>query len=209
LAIIGTLIIAARYLNEWLEWKYRYQGSGGRMADKDGLVFARVRQKGHPFGLYNKMAIQFKRTLEKAGFGSRKEDGIYKRRNISFHSFRRFVKTTIANRARNSDYSEFFLGHSLSTYWPSKPKERRQIYKEDCIKYLTIFDYASMQEISSNLESKMKRLEKENQELKAQLQHVELTKQSEINETTNAIADLTSTVAQLQKAVKELESKQK
>jgi integrase len=107
---------AARYLNEWLEWKYRLQGSGERMRGKDDLVFARVRQRGHPSGLYNKMAIQFKRALEKAGYASRKEDGVYKRRNITFHSFRRFAKTTIANRARNSDYSEWFLGHAKSTY---------------------------------------------------------------------------------------------
>jgi integrase len=121
---------AARYLNEWLTWKYRYQGSEGRMAGKNDLVFARVKQKGHPSGLYNKMAIQFTRALQKAGYASRKEEGVYKRRNINFHSFRKFAKTTIANRARNSDYSEWFIGHSGSTYWKTSPEERRRISEQ-------------------------------------------------------------------------------
>jgi integrase len=197
---------AGRYLNDWLEWKYRLQGKGSREAGKEDLVFARVKHNGHATGLYNKMVEQFRRALEKAGYGSRKEEGVYKKRNISLHSFRRFAKTTISNRARNSDYSEWFLGHAGSTYWRTKPEERRAIYEEDCRKFLTFFDYPSMQEIGKSLDAKMKRLEKENQDLNAQLKYLKESKESNNNETTNAMADLTQTVKQLQKEIAEIKA---
>ncbi|HZD34954.1 MAG TPA: hypothetical protein VE130_07090 [Nitrososphaeraceae archaeon] len=47
----------------------------------------------------------------------------YKRRKITLHSFRRFVKTVISNQA-NQDYSEWFLGHSKSLYYTIKEQER-------------------------------------------------------------------------------------
>jgi hypothetical protein len=72
---------------------------------------------------------------------SRKEDGVYKRRKVTFHSFRRFVKTTITNQTRNDAYSEWFLGHTKSPYYTNKPDELRRIYKEDCMKYVTFLDY--------------------------------------------------------------------
>jgi integrase len=161
---------AARYLNEWLEWKYRLQGTGSRMAGKDDLIFARVRQKGHHSGLYNKMAVQFKRALIKAGYGSRKEEGVYKRRNITFHSFRRFAKTTIVNRARNSDCSEWFLGDAKSTYYTNKAAQLREIYEQDCMQFLTFLDFKSMEEIGkdirSELNAQIEQLRRENEELR-------------------------------------------
>jgi integrase len=158
---------AARYLNEWLVWKYRIKGND-REAGKKDLIFARINQHGHPSGLYNKMAEQFKRALEKAGYHSLKEDGVYKRRNISFHSFRRFAKTTIANRARNSDYSEWFIGHALNTYYRSKESELREIYEKDCMQFMTFLDTKSLEQIGkdieSNLQAKMDQMRQEYQE---------------------------------------------
>jgi hypothetical protein len=48
------------------------------------------------------------------GKGAR-EDG-NRRRQITLHSFRMFVKTTISDLGY-ADYSEYFIGHSGSTYW--------------------------------------------------------------------------------------------
>ena len=53
--------------------------------------------------------------------GSR-EEGIETRRirrKITLNSFRRFVKTTISDLGY-SDYSEWFIGDSSSTYWRKK-----------------------------------------------------------------------------------------
>jgi len=48
------------------------------------------------------------------GKGTR-EDGNGNRRQITLHSFRRFVKTTISDLGY-SDFSEYFIGHSGSIY---------------------------------------------------------------------------------------------
>ncbi len=51
-------------------------------------------------------------TLDRMSKGD-KEDGNEQRRQITLHSFRRFVKTTISDRGC-TDYSEYFIGHSGS-----------------------------------------------------------------------------------------------
>lgn len=122
------------------------------------------------------MSVEFQKVLEAAGLASRKEDGVYRRRKITFHSFRRFVKTTIANQTRNSDYSEWFLGHKKSSYYVNKPEELKRIYKEDCMRYLTFLNYPTLEASARSLEDSLKRVETENMELKrqvAQLQQVQ------------------------------------
>ena len=98
---------------------------------------------------------EFQKVLEVAGLASRKEDGVYKRRRITFHSFRRFVKTTITNLTRNDSYSEWFLGHKKSPYYTNKPQELKRIYKEDCTKYLTFLDYPTLEAIGRSFEAKL------------------------------------------------------
>jgi hypothetical protein len=52
-----------------------------------------------------------------------REDGNERRRQITLHSFRRFVKTTISDLGY-ADYSEYFIGHAGSTYWRKKDSEK-------------------------------------------------------------------------------------
>jgi hypothetical protein len=56
------------------------------------------------------------------GRGER-EDGNQNRRQITLHSFRRFVKTTISDLGY-FDFSEYFIGRSGSTYWRKKDSEK-------------------------------------------------------------------------------------
>jgi hypothetical protein len=56
----------------------------------------------------------FVRTLDRMVKGER-EDSNERHRQITLHSFRRFVKTTISDLGY-ADYSEYFIGHSVSTY---------------------------------------------------------------------------------------------
>jgi integrase len=165
---------AARYLNGWLEWKYRNQKPDTRHNSNQHLVFARIKTDNElavrqsPAGLYDKIAHEFRQLLTAAGFITRKEDGVYKRRIITFHSFRRFVKTTISNQF-NSDYSEWFLGHSKSPYYTNKSGELKKNYKEKCMKYLTFLDYpmleATTKDIESRLEAIVGRKDKQIEEL--------------------------------------------
>src|SRR5215216_1197502 len=65
----------------------------------DDLFFAIPRNRKRRSslrGLYVHMSEEFAHTLDRIGFGNR-EDGNESRREITFHSFRRFVKTTISD----------------------------------------------------------------------------------------------------------------
>ena len=85
-----------------------------RTPSKEGtnLLFAvyQTKRKPNPDGLYDDIAMSFAKTLDRMGKGAR-EDGNERRRQITLHSFRRFVKTTISELGY-SDYSEYFIGHS-------------------------------------------------------------------------------------------------
>ncbi|MGB7956232.1 MAG: hypothetical protein WCF23_19845 [Candidatus Nitrosopolaris sp.] len=72
------------------------------------------------------MARSFAKTLDRSGKGDR-EDGNQRRRQISLHSFRRFVKTTISDLGY-ADFSEWFIGHSGSKYWTKKDSEKAEIF---------------------------------------------------------------------------------
>jgi hypothetical protein len=57
-----------------------------------------------------------------------REDG-NKRRQITLHYFRRFVKITISDLLY-ADYSEYFIGHAGSTYWRKKDSEKAEIFRK-------------------------------------------------------------------------------
>ena len=69
--------------------------------------------------MYHNLAHIFSNMLDRMGMGDR-EDGNEIRRKITLHLFKRFV-TTIFDLGY-SDYSEWFIGHSGSTYWRKKDK---------------------------------------------------------------------------------------
>ena len=64
----------------------------------DDLFFSmpRERKRSNLQSLYVNMDEDFAHTLDRIGFGNR-ENGNKGRREITFHSFRRFVKTTISD----------------------------------------------------------------------------------------------------------------
>jgi integrase len=194
---------AARYLHEWIEWKYRDRTAErkyalkNRVRSENDLIFSTVNATD-PYGIYFKMSVEFQKVLESAGLASRKEDGVYKRRKITFHSFRRFVKTTISNQTRNSDYSEWFLGHKKSPYYTNKPDELRRIYKEDCMKYLTFLDYPTVEAVGTSYEAKLKEKDREIQGLKSQIAQISLDL-SEIAQFKKELDDLKNLVRNKEK----------
>ena len=149
---------ATRYLKQWLDWKYRE-----RSISPDDLVFNTFRVKSKPEILYVKIGSEFTKVLKVAGLDERKEG--MRRRKITLHSLRRFVKTVISDEV-DGDYSEWFLGHNGSVYYTKKESERREIYLTKCMKYLTFLDYTALEARGKSIESKLSEKDREMQAMK-------------------------------------------
>jgi hypothetical protein len=89
--------------------------------------------------LYDDLSNSFVDTLDRSDKGDR-GDSNQRRRQITLHSFRRFVKTTISGFGY-ADFSEWFIGHSGSTYWTKRDSKAEIIRKIE--PYLT-FQYLSI-----------------------------------------------------------------
>jgi hypothetical protein len=115
---------------------------------------------------YLKQWINWKYNNEarRVGLDERKY-GKQRRRKITLHFFRRFVKTVI-NDQTNTDYSESFLGHNKSPYYTKKEPERREIYASKCMKCLTFLDYTTLEATGKNIEAKLSGKEREVQLLR-------------------------------------------
>jgi methyl-accepting chemotaxis protein len=148
---------------------------------------------------------EFQKVLKAAGFNSRKSDGVYKRREITLHSFRRFVKTTIDNQTKNTSYSEWLLGHAKSSYYTNKHDELRRIYKEDCMKYLTFLDYPTLEASARSLEAKLEAKDREIAALNAKIQNMT----AEADQNTDQINALTKEMQQVTKFMHNVTSQQK
>jgi len=116
--ISGSSSSGGKALSEWVEPE----------SSPDDVFFPmRLRKvkKSSPRSLYVCMSNDFGATLDRIGFGNR-EDGNESRRELTFHSFRRFVKTTISDLGYQ-DFSEWFMGHAGSTYWRKKDSEKAEL----------------------------------------------------------------------------------
>jgi integrase len=127
----------AKQLKLWLEYKHRtrrvcYKDTKtGKTAteyrtpkqDPNALIFAIYQNNTNPIPnyLYNDCRAAFARTLDRIDKGMFEDNN--KRRKITLHSFRRFVKSTISDLGYG-DYSEWFIGHSGSTYYRKTDKEK-------------------------------------------------------------------------------------
>jgi hypothetical protein len=149
---------ATHYLKQWLDWKYRE-----RTRDPDDLVFNTFNLKSKPEILYVKLGAEFIKVLRAAGLDERKEG--MRRRKITLHSLRRFVKTVISDGV-GGDYSEWFLGHNGSVYYTKKESERREIYLTKCMKYLTFLDYTALEARGKSIEAKLSEKDREMQAMK-------------------------------------------
>ena len=125
---------------------------------------------------YNTIVFQFQKTLDRNGMGSKEEGNRNNingnenknnnriRRKITLHTFRRFVKTTISDLGY-ADYSEWFIGHSGSTYWRKKDNEKAEIFKK-IEPYLTFLNIQQLNRQGADLETKIEELQDINQVLR-------------------------------------------
>ena len=129
----------------------------------------------HLKNFYNTLVLQFQKTLDRNGMGSKEEGNSNNiisngntnssiRRKITLHSFRRFVKTTISDLGY-ADYSEWFIGHSGSTYWRKKDNEKAEIFQK-IEPYLTFLNIQQLNRQGADLETKIEELQDINQVLR-------------------------------------------
>jgi integrase len=166
-------------LTSWLNYKYRtrrvcykdeqngktvteYRTPSKKQADLVFAVYQDVK-KPVPFNLYNDLMKSFGKTLDRMGKGTR-EDGNERRRQITLHSFRRFVKTTISDLGY-SDFSEYFIGHSGSTYWTKKDADKAEIFQK-IEPYLTFLNVQQLERQGADIQTKVEELEEVNQSLR-------------------------------------------
>jgi integrase len=152
---------ATKYLKDWMNWKYK-GNEWTKTAKLDDLVFGANKIKGGPKPrcLYIKIVNEFQKLLSVAKMDERKEDGLGRRRRITLHSLRRFVKTVISDQV-GQDYSEWFLGHVKSPYYTKKEIDRREIYITKCMKYLTFLDYSILEARGKSIEAKLREKDQE------------------------------------------------
>ncbi|MGA9150853.1 MAG: tyrosine-type recombinase/integrase [Candidatus Nitrosopolaris sp.] len=129
------------------------------------LVFAVYQDKKlpNPAFLYDDLSKSFGKTLERSGRGSREENNQMRRR-LSLHSFRRFVKTTISDLGY-ADFSEWFIGHSGSTYWAKKDSEKAEIFHK-IEPYLTFLNIPQLERQGADIQTKVEELEQLNQAMR-------------------------------------------
>jgi hypothetical protein len=170
---------ATQQLRSWLGYKYRtrrvchkdaQQGktiAEYRTPDKkdSDLVFAIYQDKEapNPDFLYADFGKSFANTLDRSGKGNR-EDGNQRRRRITLHSLRRFVKTTISDLGY-ADFSNWFIGHSGSTYWTKKDSEKAEIFRK-IEPYLTFLNIPQLERQGADIQSKVEELEQLNQAMR-------------------------------------------
>jgi hypothetical protein len=112
-------------------------------------------------GLYFQFAANFGKTLDRMGLGERDEVDHGRRRHITLHSMRRFVKSTISDLGYG-DFSEFMIGHSSSTYYRLTIDEKAALFRK-IEPYLTFLDYQQLErrgaDISAQLQEKDKQIQ--------------------------------------------------
>ena len=193
-------------LSSWLTYRYRkrricYSENGKTVTQyrtpsiKDSdLVFSAHRLSGNPnpVSLYVEFRTSFAKTLDRMGKGAR-EDGNERRREITLHSFRRFVKTTISDLGYQ-DFSEYFVGHSGSTYWTKKESEKGEIFRK-VEPYLTFLNVHQLERQGADIQTKIEELEELNQSFRER----DKVKDDAIAHLSDQLIDLTARMQDLER----------
>jgi len=180
---------ATKELKKFVESKYQYQDKVNEIKKKwpNHLVFTNQKSDSiNPTQLHRRLHINFGIVLKKVEMDQRKDGQGTQRRKISFHSFRRFVKTQISKHA-GSDYSEYILGHVniKMDYYGDKEDAAPELYKK-CMKYLTFLDPRLAESVSEDFESKLKERDQE----VTNLNQRDLQRERELHELTNDMEEM-------------------
>lgn len=146
-------------LKVWLDYRYRYHRScyigkedGSYKSEyvtpvrkSDDLIFA-IYGKPHNTDLrimYIHIAMSYAKMLDRIGKGDREDNN--KRRKITLGY---------------GDYSEWFIGHSGSTFYRKTEKEKAEIFKK-IEPYLTFLDYTELEARGADVVTKLQEKDKQ------------------------------------------------
>jgi hypothetical protein len=115
--------------------------------------------------LYDHLLDQFDKVLDRLGVEF--EDAGKRRRKITLHSFRRYLKSTISDLGY-SDFSEWFIGHAVSTYYRKSDNEKFQLFKK-LEPSLTYLDQSELERKHADVLSRLETVEVENRKLKTEV----------------------------------------
>jgi integrase len=174
-------------LQEYLKYKYRkrvkYYETGKeptviiqKSKDTD-LLFASYfvgtenesQENQIPDFIYNNLLLKFEKTLDLIGIHY-ENSSIKRRRKITFHSFRRFVKSVISDLGY-SDFSEWYIGHIGSTYYRRSDKDKFELFKK-IEPYLTYLDQRGLERKGADLQSRLETMEHENKDLRENINKI-------------------------------------
>src|SRR5215204_406105 len=170
-------------LKSWLDFKYRertikqyYDKKTGKILYK-ALHLKPVRRPDEyvfmPYHdelettveyAYKNLSRRFGELLDRMNVKFR-HDG--KRREVSLHSFRHFVYTTIDGLGQNQ-FAEYFIGHANSTYW-RKPESEKIATFLKIEPYLTFMDISALEAKGADMETKLEQNEDQMRAMREQL----------------------------------------
>src|SRR5215204_2258218 len=173
-------------LKSWLDFKYRertikqyYDKKTGKILYK-ALHLKPVRRPDEyvfmPYHdelettveyAYKNLSRRFGELLDRMNVKFR-HDG--KRREVSLHSFRHFVYTTIDGLGQNQ-FAEYFIGHANSTYWRKPESEKIAIFLK-IEPYLTFMDVSALEAKGADQQTRMEQVQTENFALKQQIENL-------------------------------------
>jgi integrase len=196
----------SQQISSWIDYKYRkrrvcYSRNNKTITEyripdmeETDLVFAVYQPvtNPNPKNLYIDLVNSFGKTLDRIGKGTR-EDGNERRREITLHSFRRFVKSTISDLGYQ-DFSEYFIGHSGSTYWTKKDSEKAEIFRK-IEPYLTFLNIHQLERQGADIQSKVDELEELNQSLRER----DRTKDDAIEQLSDQLMTLTVRLQEIER----------
>ena len=151
---------ATNHLQKLLKYRRKSQ------LQPDSLIFAIQKRSKVPDTIYYKMRHQFQKLLTIAGKDQHKENS--RRHKFTLHSFRR-TAFSIINEQTNSEFANYYLGHTNSPYWIHKESERRHIYATRCMPNLTVLDYSSLDAQQKNIQAELQVKDKQIHELTRRL----------------------------------------
>lgn len=172
----------AQQLQAWIEYKHRnrsinYYDQINKKSNyvkvepkinDEVLIFSHSYDTVYtPDGLYTNLLQHFEEVLDRLDDKfAQYENSTKRRRKITFHSFRRYVRSTVSNLGFSDFAEKYMLDHSTtSTYYRVPSKERIDIFKK-IEPSLTYLDQSSIEKKGADTVSRLEVMERENRELR-------------------------------------------
>jgi integrase len=146
------------------------------IVDPNEFVFQVYRREGDPKYIEHKMQTSFTNHLKSLGLyvarevnsnningngnnnKAKNKNKKYERASITLHSFRKLFKVQVSLSAKESDLSEYLLGHRSTlnqTYFKVSPADVSKVYLDKIMEHLTFCDIASAERAKEELNQKL------------------------------------------------------